>query len=63
MMLSHFGSRRNAAPVNGAMYGTPSAAAIGVADRDVGVPTAPMSANTLCDSIKCCVWATASSGS
>ena len=63
MMLSHLGSRRKAAPVNGAMYGMPAAAAIGVAERDVGVPTAPISANTLSISISSTVFAIAASGS
>ena len=62
-MLSHSGSRKNAAPVNGATYGMPAAAATGVAERDVGVPTAPISANTASSSINSIVLAIAASGS
>ena len=50
-MLFQPGSRRNAAPVKGAIYGTPASAATGAADLDVGVPTAPISANTPSSSI------------
>ena len=56
-------SRRKSAPVNGAMYGTPAAAAIGVAARDVGVPTAPMRAKTRSSSISFRVLTIAASGS
>ena len=63
MTLAHLGSRRNAAPVNGAMYGTPASAATGVAERDVGVPTAPIRANTCSSSISRRVLAIAASGS
>ena len=55
--------RRNSAPVNGPIYGTPAAEAIGSAAFDVGVPTAPTSANTRSSSMSRRVLAIASSGS
>ena len=55
--------RRNSAPVNGAMYGTPASLATGVAEREVGVPTAPISAKTPSSSIRRMVLAMAASGS
>ena len=62
-MFRHSGSRRKAAPVNGAMNGTWASAATGVAERDVGVPTSPISAKTPSESMSCCVLVTAASGS
>ena len=62
-MLFHFLSRRNSAPVNGAMNGTLASAAIGVAERDVGVPTSPISAKTPSSSISWMVLTMAASGS
>ena len=56
-------SRRNSAPVKGPMYGTPAALATGVAERDVGVPTAPMSAKTSCSLMSLRVFVAAASGS
>ena len=62
-MLSQSSFRRKPAPVNGATYGMPAAAATGVAERDVGVPTAPIKANTSSLSISAVVLAMAASGS
>ena len=56
-------SRRKPAPVNGPMKGTPAAVAMGCAAADVGVPTAPISANTPCCPISVRVLAMAASGS
>ena len=56
-------SRRKPAPVKGAMYGLPAAAATGRAEREVGVPTAPMRANTCSCSNSAAVLAMAASGS
>ena len=50
--MSHSGSLRNSAPVNGAMKGTPASAATGVAEREVGVPTSPIRAKTSSCSIR-----------
>ena len=63
MMLDHCGSRRNSAPVNGAINGTLASAATGVADLEVGVPTSPIKAKTPCSSIRLRVFFAASSGS
>ena len=63
MTFSHSSSRRKAAPVKGAMYGTPALAATGVDAREVGVPTAPMRAKTLRSWISRWVLAMAASGS
>jgi hypothetical protein len=61
--LVSFASRRKAAPVNGAMNGTPASIAIGSAASEVGVPTAPIRAKTLFSPISFWVFATAASGS
>ena len=63
MTLGRLGSRRKAAPVNGATYGMPDSAVMGVAERDVGVPTAPINANTSSSSMRRMVLAMAASGS
>ena len=46
MVLASSGFRRNSAPVNGAMYGTPASEATGSAASEVGVPTGPISPKT-----------------
>ena len=62
-MLFQLGSLRKAAPVKGAMKGTPESAATGVAERDVGVPTSPIRAKTLSSLMSELVLVAASSGS
>ena len=56
-------SRRKPAPVNAPMNGTLAAVAIGCVADEVGVPTAPISANTLSSSISFLVWTIERSGS
>ena len=63
MFLNRPVSRRKAAPVNGAMKGTPALAATGVAEREVGVPTSPIKANTSWSSMRLRVLRAAASGS
>ena len=63
IMLDQYESLRNSAPVKGAIKGVFSSAATGVADRDVGVPTSPIRANTPCPLMSSLVLVAASSGS